>query len=163
MSRMAITAARETKKETSWISNVCERKKGKSSVLYSESSSITVCPDYSTNKWPRVAVILGNPVDVTISWSQCCEDASIPVVNMANEKSAGGNWQSGLVAPEECLARRSNLVAALTDLWCADIQAYYPIPHKGGIYSPEICTHGDLALSLDRMLTIVSRCLPEWA
>ena len=66
------------------------------------------------------------------------------VVNVANEKRAGGDWESGLIAPEECFARRSNLVHALTMPWNAQLgreENFYPIPQRGGIYSPEVCTY----------------------
>ena len=98
----------------------------------------------------RVAVIEGDPVDVALDWndynerearSSCManghrEKSSIPVVNMANEKRAGGDWESGLLAPEECLCRRSNLVHTLTAP--ATATSHYPIPTNGGIYSPHV-------------------------
>jgi hypothetical protein len=102
----------------------------------------------------RVAVVEGDPVDYALGWYQYIsanpayasnqqtpvEHKRIPVVNMANEKRAGGDWESGAMAPEECFARRSNLVHALTMPWSANSNLY-PIPQRGGIYSPLVCTY----------------------
>ena len=113
----------------------------------------TSCDGKAPSRRPRVAVIDGDPVDVALDWyeyesnSESKSKASvydeapvrIPVVNMANEKRAGGDWESGLLAPEENLCRRSNLVRCLTTPWTTSIQTpYYPIPSKGGIYSPSV-------------------------
>lgn len=105
----------------------------------------------------RVAVIDGDAVDVALDWYEYeskmrAEDPDrgspggdfrIPIVNMANEKRAGGDWESGLMAPEENLARRSNLVHCLTTPWDSSIPhgSNYPIPLKGGIYSPYVGTY----------------------
>lgn len=89
----------------------------------------------------------GDPVNYALGWYQSAANPNvkkIPVVNVANEKRAGGDWESGLIAPEECFARRSNLVHALTMPWNAQLgreENFYPIPQRGGIYSPEVCTH----------------------
>ena len=100
-----------------------------------------------------MAVIDGDPVDVALDWYETeCSSASrsgasphdnepvrIPIVNMANEKRAGGDWESGLLAPEENLCRRSNLVHCLTTPWTSSLQmTNYPIPSKGGLYSPNV-------------------------
>jgi uncharacterized protein (TIGR02452 family) len=105
----------------------------------------------------RVAVINGDPVDVALDWfeeeSRSSErklvngDSSnplgIPVVNMANERQPGGDWESGLLAPEENLCRRSNLVRCLEAPWKASLSksSNYPIPLKGGLYSPNVGTN----------------------
>ncbi|KAL9041841.1 MAG: hypothetical protein Q9180_001014 [Flavoplaca navasiana] len=92
----------------------------------------------------RVAVIDGDPLDVALDWhehnlqsgvqnSRSLSQQAIPIVNMANEKRAGGDWESGLMAPEECLCRRSNLVQALRTS-CNS----YPLPLYGVIYSPNV-------------------------
>lgn len=89
----------------------------------------------------------GDPVNYALGWYQSAVNADpnckrIPVLNVANEKRAGGDWESGLMAPEECFARRSNLVHALTMPWNAQLgreENFYPIPQRGGIYSPEVC------------------------
>lgn len=121
------------------------------SYLYADSSQIRVTPDKRSKQRLRVAVIDGDPIDVALSWYQySLTDASkaqsarpIPVVNMANEKRPGGDWESGLMAPEECFARRSNLVHALQTPWNLhqyqiSPDVHYPIPQKGGIYSPHV-------------------------
>lgn len=99
---------------------------------------------------PRVAIIDGDPVNVALGWYEenvadarihgiADEIERIPVVNQANEKRAGGDWESGLLAPEECFSRRSNLVHALITPWnLSGPQSHYPLPHVGGIYSPHV-------------------------
>lgn len=123
------------------------------SYLHAEPKSLSLDSDKRKEKRLRVAVIDGDPVDVALGWSDSNvrtseqenqhglgrEAARIPLVSMANEKRAGGDWESGLMAPEECLCRRSNLVHALTTPWTASAQScHYPIPTKGGIYSPHV-------------------------
>ncbi|KAF2176327.1 hypothetical protein K469DRAFT_682501 [Zopfia rhizophila CBS 207.26] len=118
------------------------------SYFYPDASAIKINPEKRTQQRPRVAVFEGDPVDYALGWYQqvyASTDPSIriPVVNMANEKRAGGDWESGLMAPEECFARRSNLVQALTMPWNQNQQPatpdhFYPIPQTGGIYSPEV-------------------------
>jgi hypothetical protein len=125
-----------------FIARNYERTYPAASVLYTESTSIPVSSDMKTSTWPRVAVMEGDPVDVALGWSQYSEGGGprtqIPVVNMANEKRPGGDWESGLMGPEECLARRSNLVRALPNPWQAGSKEHYPIPQTGGIYSPSV-------------------------
>ncbi|KAF2641407.1 hypothetical protein P280DRAFT_312194 [Massarina eburnea CBS 473.64] len=118
------------------------------SYLYPESAAIKISPDRRSHQRIRVAVLEGDPVNHALGWYQTAtQDPAhrnckrIPVVNTANEKRAGGDWESGLMAPEECFARRSNLVQALTMPWNAQIgreETFYPIPQRGGIYSPEV-------------------------
>lgn len=120
------------------------------SYLYPDSVMIKVSPDKRSPQRTRVAVLEGDPVNYALGWYQSVtRDPAhrhykrIPVVNIANEKRAGGDWESGLMAPEECFARRSNLVHALTMPWNAQMgreDNFYPIPQRGGIYSPEVCT-----------------------
>jgi len=122
------------------------------SIVYTDSSKLRLSRSNSGRKL-RVAVIEGDPVDVALSWhdSNCKDTAagstsrsgiaggSIPVVNMANEKRAGGDWESGLIAPEECLCRRSTLSHALTTPSSSTPKApHYPIRTAGGIYSPSV-------------------------
>ena len=117
------------------------------SISYRESSDIQV-PHERKHK-PRklrVAVFEGNSVDLALDWhdansirgiTEKAETAKngIPVVHMANDKRAGGDWESKLIAPEENLCRRSNLIRALTT---PDLNAHYPIQNTGGIYSPHV-------------------------
>ena len=117
------------------------------STSYSDSLNIRLAPRSFSGRKLRVAVIEGDPVDVALDWhdSNSKDDTgtdevgSIPVVNMANEKRAGGDWESGLIAPEENLCRRSNLARVLTTP--SQSSAYiphYPIRTTGGIYSPHV-------------------------
>lgn len=116
------------------------------SCFYGDSSDIRLECKKEAKSRPRIAVIDGDPVDVALDWYEYeapkkkDKEWRIPVVNMANEKRAGGDWESGLIAPEECLCRRSNLVRALTMPSDQFPQiSHYPIPPTGGIYSPKVC------------------------
>ena len=129
------------------------------SISYPDSSNFHLNPRANCGHKLRVAVISGDPVDVALDWDESNFKAigsskqlgSIPVVNMANEKRAGGDWESGLIAPEECLCRRSNLAKVLTTLIHASGQLpHYPIRTTGGIYSPNV---GTLLLSEMYLLT----------
>ena len=119
------------------------------SYLYPDSSKLKLNPANGQTRRLRVAVIDGDPIDVALDWNEYnqrgtavstngspIEAGPIPVVSMANEKRAGGDWESGLIAPEECLCRRSNLVHTLT--MPATHGSHYPIPTTGGIYSPHV-------------------------
>ena len=100
-----------------------------------------------------VAVMEGDPVEITLDWNRVggrgkdqeprvrtsSADIRIPLVLSVDEKKAGGDWESGSLAPEENLARRSNLVHCLTTPWDPSApKANYPIPSRGGIYSPHV-------------------------
>jgi hypothetical protein len=119
----------------------------KTSYLYPDATQIRVNVDKRSSERTRVAVMEGDPVTYALGWYQSLANSDpdcqrIPVINVANEKRAGGDWESGLMAPEECFARRSNLVHALTMPWNAQMgreENFYPIPQKGGIYSPQVC------------------------
>ena len=123
------------------------------SISYPDSSKIRLTSQANAGRKLRVAVIDGDPVDVALSWHEsnskdltssrapalAKQGASIPVISMANEKRAGGDWESGLLAPEECLCRRSNLAKVLTTPSQASAQIpHYPIRTTGGIYSPNV-------------------------
>lgn len=117
------------------------------SISYSDSSKIQLASRAGCGRKLRIAVISGDPVDVALDWYDSNPKATgtskpggpIPVVSMANEKRAGGDWESGLIAPEECLCRRSNLAKVLTtsSQYSAQIP-HYPIRTTGGIYSPHV-------------------------
>ena len=104
-------------------------------------------PKVDRSKRLRVAVIDGDPVDVALDWYEYTRQqmpkgtepaCRIPVVNMANEKRPGGDWESGAMAPEECFSRRSNLVLALsrtTNGRSSGSLDHYPLPQTGGLYS----------------------------
>ncbi|OBT54728.1 hypothetical protein VE04_03974 [Pseudogymnoascus sp. 24MN13] len=89
----------------------------------------------------RMTAIEGDPVDVALELAITIDKPDgVALVNMANDKRPGGDWEAGVLAPEESICRRSNLVATLkrpapNDNLCP---ANYPIPTTGGIYSPYV-------------------------
>lgn len=108
----------------------------------------------------KVAVIEGDPVDVAFEWyehekaisDKAQRDNSgryatdlqpIPVVNAANERRPGGDWELGLMASEENFCRRSNLVQCLVTPWPGSQQPHFPIPQYGAIYSPSVIVFRD--------------------
>ena len=92
----------------------------------------------------RVAVIDGDAVDVALDWSgieskkgsTSSGEPRIPLILPVDDKRPGGDWESGSMAPEENLARRSNLVPCLNKP--SSQRSNYPIPLEGGIYSPNV-------------------------
>ncbi|KAI4225108.1 MAG: hypothetical protein L6R36_004165 [Xanthoria steineri] len=120
------------------------------SIFYQDASKLVVGPGTVQKRKLRVAVIDGDPLDVALDWhehnlqsgvqnTRSPGPQTIPIVNMANEKRAGGDWESGLMAPEECLCRRSNLVQALKTPYNSNPpMSHYPIPRFGVIYSPHV-------------------------
>lgn len=136
-----------------WLPHIWKHyiKDPKTSYAYPDSSAIRISADKRTPNRTRVAVLEGDPITHAMGWYQSAiQDPTyknckrIPVVNMANERRPGGDWESGLTAPEECFARRSNLVQALTMPWNAQMgrsEDHYPIPQRGGIYCPEVCEY----------------------
>ncbi|KAF2667203.1 hypothetical protein BT63DRAFT_442180 [Microthyrium microscopicum] len=118
------------------------------SVLFPDSRGIALkeqSPDQRARTYPAVTVLEGDPVDVALHWQdeinpdadQRDSGSRILVVNMANDRKPGGDWESGTIGPEECFARRSNLAQQLrTELhsW-RPTNSHYPIPARGGIYT----------------------------
>jgi hypothetical protein len=146
-------------------------KNPETSYSYPDSAAIRISPDKRSCQRTRVAVMEGDPVNYALGWYQTATRdpahrncKKVPVVNMANEKRAGGDWESGLMAPEECFARRSNLVHALTMPWNAQMNIhnrnFYPIPQRGGIYTPDVCTCSVTPES-QLLLIRVRRCIPR--
>jgi hypothetical protein len=111
----------------------------------------------------RSAIIEGDPFDIAVDWQNFSFPQSgaetvaerappihrknriegkstdrILVLNTANEKKPGGEWEGGTLGlgAEESLARRSNLVQTLNTKEPTVATAHYPIPPAGGIYSP---------------------------
>jgi len=120
------------------------------SYLYPDGAALRINPDKKSQQRLRVAVVEGDPVDYALGWYQYAPSSKkVPVVNMANEKRAGGDWESGLMAPEECFARRSNLVQALTMPYApkGKDDDFYPLPQRGGVYTPEVCTYTMISIS----------------
>lgn len=120
------------------------------SVVYQDCSILRIPAQQSNRCRLRVAIEDADPVDVAIGWKQSLSEDprhasaahEVAVINMANEKRAGGDWESGIIAPEECFARRSNLVPRLKNIWMYSAgrmePASYPIPARGGVYSPSV-------------------------
>ncbi|KAL8649466.1 MAG: hypothetical protein Q9226_005569 [Calogaya cf. arnoldii] len=145
------------------------------SIFYQDASKIVARPGTVIPKRKlRVAVIDGDPLDVALDWhehnsqsgvqnSRGLGQQAIPIVNMANEKRAGGDWESGLMAPEECLCRRSNLVQALKTPSNPAV-SHYPIPRYGVIYSPHVvifrsgADDGYVPWSRFKSLPVISIC-----
>jgi hypothetical protein len=114
------------------------------SLFFADSSSASVNPNLRGKYVLKIAVYDGDPVDVALQLYDVLARSStepisqIPVVNMANERRPGGDWESGLLAPEECFCRRSNLVQNLKTPSSTASTPHYPIPQKGGLYSPHV-------------------------
>ena len=121
------------------------------SIVYPDTKDLRVSEDKSRKRKLRIAMVEGDLVDVALSWhdSNCSsglvEDApgiigsSIPIVCAANDNRAGGEWETNIVAPEECLSRRSTLVQALTTPYETSYdKSPYPMNARSGIYSPSV-------------------------
>ncbi|RDW73661.1 hypothetical protein BP5796_07103 [Coleophoma crateriformis] len=86
----------------------------------------------------RFAFYERDPVDVALDWYEA-DGNSIPVIMPANEKRPGGDWEAGVMSPEECLCRRSTLYGALTTPGPESGESsHYPIPAKAGIFSEKV-------------------------
>lgn len=55
----------------------------------------------------------------------------VAVLNLASERNPGGGWLGGASAQEEALCFRSSLAASLH-------KRFYPLPTRGGIYTPDV-------------------------
>ncbi|KAI0148552.1 hypothetical protein GGR57DRAFT_233994 [Xylariaceae sp. FL1272] len=87
---------------------------------------------------PEFYVCAGDPVDFTIDWEARVQDR-IPFICAANDKRAGGDWETGVVGYEERLCRRSTLSATLSiPAPDSPVDCNYPIPSEGGIYSQAV-------------------------
>ncbi|KAI2627842.1 hypothetical protein GGR54DRAFT_435488 [Hypoxylon sp. NC1633] len=84
---------------------------------------------------PEFYIYSGDPVDFTIDWQEKV-GTRIPFICTANDKRAGGDWETGVVGYEERLCRRSTLSATLgTPGPGSEVESNYPIPSEGGVYS----------------------------
>ena len=125
------------------------------SFAYANIDHVTESAEGCTSpKTLRVAVIDGDAVDIALKWNEeeararpqdpkrrvSPQELRIPLVLPVDEKRAGGDWESGSMAPEENLSRRSNLVHCLSRNRAVlnDLETPYPIPSKGGFYSPHV-------------------------
>jgi hypothetical protein len=76
-----------------------------------------------------------DPVDVALDWAP----GTVPVIMPANEKRPGGDWEAGVMSPEECLCRRSNLFGTMTTPAEGNsTPSNYPLPTKAGIFSEKV-------------------------
>jgi len=88
------------------------------------------CPNLPAT---RIKVIDSDTIDaaLALNHSTTTNNRHPCVLNMANANSAGGGWQHGALAQEEALCYRTSLSLTLK-------KHYYPLPDKGGIYSPYV-------------------------
>lgn len=114
-----------------WQSYMC------GSCLIKDTAEVPVNDDGRKYGRPRVTVEDGDPVNTVIGARAY---GSMALVNTANERKPGGDWESGFTAAEECLARRSTLTHALKHSYQGGggKSGFYPIPQRGAIYSPHV-------------------------
>jgi len=112
------------------------------SFLIKDTAEVSITDDKRSYGRPRVTVEDGDPVNTVIGARAY---GSMALVNTANERKAGGDWESGFTAAEECLARRSTLIHALKHSYQSGGKAdrFYPIPQRGSIYSPHVVIFRD--------------------
>jgi hypothetical protein len=121
------------------------------SFLYRNSGEIAVSSPSLVNtksSYPSIAIEEADPVDLALFWWEFRMDEGladrphqngIAVVNPAHELRAGGDWESGLIAAEECFSRRSNLPLSLNNrLDPRSATMHYPLPAHGGLYTPHV-------------------------
>ncbi|CZT50761.1 uncharacterized protein RSE6_11804 [Rhynchosporium secalis] len=110
-------------------------------LCYSE--SIEAQPPKGNAQICRFAFYEMDPIDLALDWAEP-GDAPIPVIMPANDKRPGGDWEAGVMSPEECLCRRSNLIATLTTPGEGScVPSNYPMPSSTGIYSGNVVVFRD--------------------
>lgn len=124
------------------------------------------CPSLPATK---VRVINSDSIDAALMLSASATNTRHPcVLNMANANSAGGGWQHGALAQEEALCYRTSLSRTLK-------HHYYPLPDKGGIYSPYVLVIRDnmksghdlldltntVALPVIAAISVAAVCMPQ--
>jgi uncharacterized protein (TIGR02452 family) len=88
---------------------------------------------------PVMRAIYYGAVDSQSSMASGGDKIRIPFICAANERRAGGDWETGCAGYEEKLCRRSNLSATLSSPWPdAPETSNYPIPSAGGILSDSV-------------------------
>lgn len=119
------------------------------SILYRQPTLTLDVPrrTYSTRP-PTFVLEAGDPVQRAISCGVLDSQASeasggprirVPFICAANERRAGGDWETGCSGYEEKLCRRSNLSATLSSPHpCTGLTTNYPIPSDGGILSDNV-------------------------
>ena len=124
------------------------------------------CPNLPAT---RIKVVNSDSTDAALSLCSSAINNRYPcVLNMANARSAGGGWKHGALAQEEALCYRTSLSRTLK-------KHYYPLPDKGGIYSPSVLVirenmksgHDLLDLTNPAQLPVISAvsvaavCIPQ--
>lgn len=81
----------------------------------------------------------GDPVDAALDWAQQAQ-IRIPFLCAANDKRAGGDWETGVLGYEERLCRRSSLAYNLVTPGPGEKPPleHYPIPTYGTIVSNDV-------------------------
>ncbi|VUC25433.1 unnamed protein product [Clonostachys rosea] len=105
---------------------------------------------YSTRP-PIFVVETGDPVSRAIEWGMMDGQSdqvsgrnriNIPFICAANERRAGGDWETSCAGYEEKLCRRSNLSATLKSPWPGTgVSSHYPVPSGGGIFSSSVVVY----------------------
>lgn len=81
---------------------------------------------------------MSDPVDFALGWATQMQIA-IPFLCAANDKRAGGDWETGVLGYEERLCRRSTLAYNLvTDGSPTPSTGHYPILTYGAIVSNDV-------------------------
>ncbi|RKF58904.1 hypothetical protein OnM2_064024 [Erysiphe neolycopersici] len=116
----------------------------------------------------RFAFFEKDAVDLALNWAEDPEDPRpVPVIMPANERKPGGDWESSVMLPEECLCRRSNLSATLATPAVGNAAKHnYPIPSRAGIYSANVVIFRSGPERYDvwsgyKALPIISVCPPK--
>jgi uncharacterized protein (TIGR02452 family) len=115
------------------------------------------CPNLPST---RIRVLDSDTIDAALALPPSAASGSKRhpcVLNMANANSPGGGWQHGALAQEEALCYRTSLSRTLK-------KHYYPLPDKGGIYSPYVlviranlkCGHDLLDVQVPSQLPVIS-------
>ena len=108
----------------------------------------------------KVRVVNADTLDAALSLASSSlfvDPLPVCILNMANAYHGGGGWLKGAMAQEEAICYRSSLSFTLKN-------RFYPIPDRGGIYSPSVVVvrknvdagHGLLDLSKPDELPVVS-------
>lgn len=132
-------AAEAKKTYIPYIRNNCSAQWPSTSYLCYSESMPAQSPAPKDMLHCRFAFYERDPVDLALDWVEPNAPIAIPVIMPANEKRPGGDWEAGVMSPEECLCRRSNLFATLTTPAAGNsTSTNYPIPTKAGIYSEKV-------------------------
>ena len=90
----------------------------------------------------RYRVVAGDCLQVAVEMSRArAPDAPrVAVLNMASARHPGGGYRNGAGAQEEYLFRTTSYMYALEDVdrMASERRWKYPIPPRGGIYSPDV-------------------------